>query len=309
MIKTYEIKDYKGYGKCLVITNGVIEAYATLDIGPRIVRFGFIDRCNVCFDEKNTFAPKTDAEFEKYYYKNAVWNNYGGHRLWVSPEYYPQTYFPANDPVEYELTATGAIFTQVPQTQNGVALSIELKMDPDDANMQVIHNVKNISNHPMEFAPWSITVCARDGIEIIPLNTNDTGYLNNKIIAVWPYTDMQDERVFWCNRYVTIHQKNIDCALKLGFDNNSGTAYYVVEDTVFRKSYSPDHLHLKYPDGGVSFETYSCKDFTEVETLGELKTVLQGETSTHIESWSLINKPCELNERDEKSIDEFIEKL
>ena len=40
MVSTTIIESFKDYGKCLCISNGVIEAYVTIDIGPRIIRFG-----------------------------------------------------------------------------------------------------------------------------------------------------------------------------------------------------------------------------------------------------------------------------
>ena len=32
---------YSHYGRCCVISNGKVEVYVTLDVGPRIIRYGF----------------------------------------------------------------------------------------------------------------------------------------------------------------------------------------------------------------------------------------------------------------------------
>ena len=64
MIKT-ELKDYLDYGKVLCLTNGVIEAYVTIDVGPRIIRFGFVGGQNIMCDNRAAGTPKDDAEFEK----------------------------------------------------------------------------------------------------------------------------------------------------------------------------------------------------------------------------------------------------
>ena len=44
MVNVNIIENYKDYGKVVAITNGVIEAYVTVDIGPRIIRFGYVQR-------------------------------------------------------------------------------------------------------------------------------------------------------------------------------------------------------------------------------------------------------------------------
>ena len=44
---TKEIIEFKNYGKCVKISNGIIEAVATVDLGPRIVFFGFIPAISI----------------------------------------------------------------------------------------------------------------------------------------------------------------------------------------------------------------------------------------------------------------------
>ena len=40
MVKINRIENYKDYGRCVEITNGVISALVTTEIGPRIISFG-----------------------------------------------------------------------------------------------------------------------------------------------------------------------------------------------------------------------------------------------------------------------------
>ena len=44
-----EIKEleFENYGNCLSVSNGMIEAVVTIDVGPRIIYFGFIGGENV----------------------------------------------------------------------------------------------------------------------------------------------------------------------------------------------------------------------------------------------------------------------
>ena len=310
MIKKTEIASYKEYGKVLCITNDVIEAYITLDVGPRIIKFGHVNGQNFMRDDRNAFDPMDDKEFTDYFGEGKKWENLGGHRIWTSPESYPETYAPDLDPVEYKLTENGAVFTPAPEIPNGIVKQLEIRMDNDDANMQVIMRVTNISPTDKEYAVWGLTVSERTGTVIIPMNTNDTGLLANRIVSVWPYTDMSDSRIYWGSKYVTVKQDtNAKNPLKLGFDLNCGSVYYVLNDEIFCKRYDTKHPTAAYPDGGCSFETYTNKEFIEIESLGELKTVKPGETSELIESWSLQSKPCDVDFRNDDSISELLNKI
>ena len=75
----------------------------------------------------------------------------------MAPESYPETYTPDDEKVEYTVTKDGAIFTKANDALVGTATQIEIKMDPDDTNVEVIMTVKNIGDAPKEFAVWSLS--------------------------------------------------------------------------------------------------------------------------------------------------------
>lgn len=309
MIKT-EIKNYLNYGKVLAVSNGVIEAYVTIDVGPRIIRFGFADGQNIMCDNRDVMAPKDDKEFCDFFGEGKKWEILGGHRIWTSPESYPHSYYPDLDPVKYEITPCGAIFTPNAEVENGMQKCLEIKMDPDDANMHVTMRVTNIADAPKEFSIWGLTVSACHGTLIVPMNDNDTGLLHNRSISVWPYTNLADSRVHFGKRYVTLRQDiNVQQSFKLGFDLNNAEAYYCLGDDVFRKSYETYHSTEKYPDNGCSFETYTNSGFIEVESLSPLKKVASGETVSLTEHWSMHKKPCDVEWGNDDSIDEMLSKL
>lgn len=309
MIKT-EVKNYLNYGKVLAISNDVIEVYVTIDVGPRIIRYGYIGGQNVMCDNRNAGAPKDDQEFENFFGKGKKWEILGGHRIWTSPESYPNSYYPDLEPVKYEITKTGAIFTPNAETENGVQKQLVVNIDPDDTNVYVTMNVTNIANESQEFSIWGLTVSAVGGTLIIPMNDNDTGLLANRNISVWPYTNLADSRLHFGNRYVTLHQDpNVDQALKLGFDLNDAEVFYCLGNDIFRKKYETFHTREKYPDNNCSFETYTCNTFLEIESLSPLKKVKSNETVSLTEHWSLHQKPCEVDFNDDKSIDNLLIKL
>ncbi len=309
MIKT-EVKNYLDYGNVLSISNGVIEAYITIDVGPRIIRFGFTGGQNIMCDNRSVMPPKSDADFQSFFGKDKSWEILGGHRIWTSPESYPHSYYPDLDTVKYELTDTGAIFTPNPELENGMQKQMEIKMDPDDANMQVIMRVTNIAKNPLKFSIWGLTVSATNGTLIIPMNDNDTGLLHNRNISVWPYTNLADSRLHFGKKYVTLRQDiNIVQSFKLGFGLNDAQAFYCLGDDIFRKAYETHHNTEDYPDNGCSFETYTNNGFIEVESLSPLNTVNPGDTVSLTEHWSMHKKPCDVEFNNDNSIDEMLAKL
>lgn len=310
MVTVKEIESFLDYGKCVSISNGVIEALVTVDIGPRIISFGFSGGQNFMCDERKRLGFKQDSAYTEFFGEGRKWENLGGHRIWLSPESYPETYLPDDRPVKYEVTDCGAIFTPLEDTEVGVAKTLEVKMDPDDTNMQVKMQVKNISDKAKDFAIWALSVCTEGGTLIVPMNTNDTGLLPNRVVSVWPYTDMSNDRIYWGRKYVTVRQDNTATEpIKLGFDLNCGTAYYVLGDEILCKKYNTNHPDGVYPDGGCSFETYTNNCMLEFETLGELKTVAPGEICEHSEMWCLCHKPCEVDLKNDSSIDNLLSKI
>lgn len=304
---TKEVIKYNEFGNCLKISNGISEVLVTIDFGPRIIRYGFVNGENVLCDTlyKNE-VPLSGKAFDEFYYKDACWYNYGGHRLWTSPESLPETYYPDKDAVSYKTTDLGAVFTPPAQNENGLQHSIDIHYQ--GADLVVSHKVINIGKEDKKFAVWALSVSALNGVEIIPFNTNDTGLLHNRQISIWPYTDLRDERIYLGHKYATITQKDLPTNLKLGFNLNKGVVYYVVNNTTFSVNFEANS-NGTYPDNNVCFETYSCKDFTEIETLSELKTVKSGEYIVHNEKWSLFKTPCEFDAKNDDSIDNFINNL
>ena len=126
MVEISEVK-YGEWGNCIRLSDGVNELFATLDFGPRIIRFSAIGKDNMFFEDKddNFNAESMKEESGKYYGTDkGVWHIRGGHRLWVSPEYVSPTYYPDNAPVSYEQIETGIILTPPPQKENGLQFSI-----------------------------------------------------------------------------------------------------------------------------------------------------------------------------------------
>ena len=84
---------YGGWANCLRLFNRDVELVLTTDVGPRVIRYGFIGGQNV-FKE---FAEQMGRCGE------AAWQPRGGHRIWMAPEIVPDTYAPDNVAVRVTL--------------------------------------------------------------------------------------------------------------------------------------------------------------------------------------------------------------
>lgn len=290
--------NYKDLGKCLKITNNIIELYVTLEFGPRIIHYSYLNRENILNDR----SPLTMQA------GNETWIMIGGHRLWHSPEQNPRTYMPDNDAVNYEIVGNCVKIIQKEEKWSQLQKVIELVLDPFTTEVKLIHKIINKNAWDVEFAAWGITVMRNNGVEIIPLAKNDTGYLPNSSISLWPYTKMNDPRVYWGENFILLKQdKTILQPFKIGITNYNGWVGYHFKDLLFIKKFTVIE-NGKYPDHGVFFETYTNQDIIELETLSELKRIAPNEVLTHEEQWTL-HKDIEFPSYNEDVIAKIINNL
>lgn len=304
-ITVKKINEYLNFGSCLEISNGDVELLVTLDIGPRIIRYGMVGGTNVMYNDVDRELVDDSESFSKTFYPGAKWQLFGGHRLWVAPEKFPNTYYPDCNPVNCHILENGAIFIPNEQVENGVQLKIKAVMS-EDGKVEVTHYVTNISNNEKALSPWAISVLNKGGLEIIPQNTLNTGLLPNRRVIMWPYSNMADSRVYFGKKYITLKQDpEATTAFKLGLDNLSGYALYAIMDSVFVKKYIHD-TQACYEDFGSSFETYTDGNILEMETLGVKSVLKPGETATHIEKWAVFENTGTPEYNDEEQIDAFV---
>ncbi len=294
-IQVKEIK-YGDYGKCLEISNGKIEVVATLDMGPRIVRYGFPGK-------ENMFCNNLEPVYEK-----TGWKIQGGHRLWISPEHDILTYAPDNDPIEYKEIPGGAVLFGNPEEISGVTKEIVIALEEEGTNVAIKHLITNDNLWPVDFAAWSISVMGTGGKEVVPVNKVDTGLLGNCSMSLWPYTKLNDDRVNWGNKYITLKQDvNCEGPFKFGITNPLGWAAYFKDNMMFVKKFQYiDDESAVYPDGGMNYETYTCDFMLEMESLSPVYRVESGESVSHLEVWSLVDD-VEAPGDDDESIDAVFE--
>ena len=271
---------YGGWENCLRITSGIVDLIVTTDVGPRIIRYGFIGRENVMCEVESTLGLTGGDE----------WRIYGGHRLWHSPESRTRTYVPDNKPVAWEETPDGIKTMQDVEVISNIKKEMEVSLEPGSSRVRINHRLTNKGVWPLELSVWSISAMAAGGKEVIPQSRQDTGLLPNRVISLWPYTSLNDSRVRWGDKYIILqHDTAIKHPFKIGIPNNAGWAAYFNNEQLFIKYYK-HKMNAPYPDFGVSYETYANDFMLEMETLSPLTVVKPDASIEHMETWKLFDE-------------------
>ncbi|RXZ84067.1 hypothetical protein EBB07_02970 [Paenibacillaceae bacterium] len=274
------------WGRCVKMSNGLVELAATLDFGPRIIHCSTAGGSNLFFEDKEDKAKQGGDHFKPV--GGGDWHMYGGHRLWTSPERVPRTTYPDNEPVQWEQLGEDTIILRSATEQwNQVRKEIEIRLEADSADVQVTHRITNEGPWPVSFAVWALSVMGAGGKAYVPQISPDTALLPNRVLSLWPYTRMNDKRVVWGDRLITVNQEQDAHPFKFGLTNDAGWTAYAHHGDVFLKFYKPV-AGGTYPDYGVNFELYTNDLFLELETLGEYRQVESGETAAHQETWRLV---------------------
>ena len=296
MSVNYKECDYKNYGKCAWLDNGRIKLIATVDVGPRIVFFGASNGANMLFED-------IDRNFYEINNGYGVWYAYGGHRIWSAPEVMPETYLPDNTRIE-AFFDNGVLTLRPAMTKFDKQFEIVVTMGEE--NSVVIENrITNCSDKPAEYAPWSVTGLAAGGTEVIPLCRDDNGFLPNRTMALWSYSDIRDERFELHNNYALLKQDSRKKhPFKAGFNVTDKNILYIKDSQMLKVSFE-DYKQIVYPDFCCNFETYTNDLFLECEILGELKTYQPGETASVREVWEI----SDIGVSPEKFIEEFVSKI
>lgn len=297
--------DFKNYGKCVEISNDIVKVLVTVDVGPRIISYSFLDGENMLLEDLERSVGRKE-EIIKETYGGDAWYIYGGHRLWTAPEVFPRTYYPDNDPVAWEKIDGGVRFTPPEQKHNLLQFETDVLLAEDSSEVTINHRITNKSPWEIKFAPWALTVLSKGGLEVVPIPKKPTGLLSNGSVGLWPYGLMNDKRVYWGANYITLQQDpDFEKNMKFGLYNEHGLALYFNHGDLFIKKY-PVEEGGEYPDGGMTFETYTSNKILEMETLAPLKLTMPGETRYHSETWRLEKEENPGN--DEAKIEEIVNK-
>ncbi len=118
--------NYRGWANSYRLSNDVIDLVVTTDVGPRIIRCGFVNDENE-FKEFPDQVGRTGGD---------EWRIYGGHRFWHAPEDPHRTYFPDNSTVACEQVGDLLRLIQPVEPTTGIQKEIDILLSPDSARVR-----------------------------------------------------------------------------------------------------------------------------------------------------------------------------
>jgi hypothetical protein len=270
---------FGGWPNCVRLTNGKIDLVATTDVGPRILRFGFVDDQNF-FHLIPEHAGKTGGN---------IYRMFGGHRLWIAPEQIPLSYYPDNFPIDCSFHEKTLKLSQRESTTKLVK-QLEITLSHDKSEARVLHRFINEGSSSIVLAPWGLSLMAAGSRGIVPqepYGEGDDFLLPARSMAMWQYTVMNDPRWIWGDRYIQAkHDPKYTSEQKIGVLNKQRWMACYLNKQVLIKKFPYDPA-ATYPDCNSNNEVYINGHFLEIETLGPLRNLAPGETIEHTEHWLL----------------------
>ena len=295
---TVERIEYAGWPNCYRVSNGEVELVVTADVGPRIIRYGYVGGQNLFVELEEDLGRTGDEN----------WRLYGGSRLWVAPEDAVYSYGADNDPVEIEVSARGLSAQAPVEKGTGVQKRIEVELSDEGTQARVRYVLANRTIWPLRIATWVLTMMNRGGIGITtlpPRGTHPEVLAPTNPLIVFAFTNMSDPRWTWMEKYVALRQDpaNSDPE-KIGLFNPRTRGAYLLNGELFVKKFEAE-AGEEYPDMGSSFEAFTNERFLELETLGPMRVLRPGESVDHLEVWSL-HRPVQVERWDDAGLDRAI---
>lgn len=276
---TIEKIPYAGWPNCYRLTNGEVELITTSDIGPRIIRCGFVGSQNLFLEVADQLGGSGESK----------WLMRGGHRLWVAPEVIPETYALDNAPVQVKVGKNSITLLQPVEPETLLQKEITVELAATGA-VTVTHRLENTGSQSRRLAPWVLSQMAPGGVAITtfpPRAGHDVMLQPTNPLVMWGYTYFTDKRYTFLNHYLLLRfDSSNPYPQKVGLFNEHTVCAYLLNGELFIKQ-THAKPKIPYPDFGTSAQLFVNGEFLELETLGPLVDLPPGRSVTHVERWSL----------------------
>ncbi len=146
---------FAGWKRNLRIQGPTTELVITLDVGPRILRYGFHHDRNVFVEMESQLGGSDEND----------WMIRGGHRFWTAPEG-DHSYALDNVPVTWKKIGETAVeIIQPAHKTYGFQKTLRVEMLEGEL-VRVTHLMTNASGQPLDITPWALSVMAPGGVAL-----------------------------------------------------------------------------------------------------------------------------------------------
>ncbi len=297
---------YHGWRDCARISNGLVEAIVVPQIG-RILAFQFVGHpeSSPIFTNPDLLG-KTGADV-----KAGDWANFGGDKLWPSPQsdwpqYIGHTWPPPPEfdgvPQRLEIVPGGVRLIVPLSAEFGADASRTITLRPGEARLSIAQTIRRTAAPTgkgglLPLGLWSVTQTRGDGTIYLPLNPKSRfplGFVTFDNDSR-PVLNPGKLPLGWTrSRALLMGQRDAKTSTKLGADNSSGWIASLYGGTILFSEHFLAHPGQSYPDGGCSAEVYAnsgATAYVELELLGPLQSLPVGEQMTYDIAWDLHRLP------------------
>lgn len=263
---------YKGYGRCLRVVNNVVEIIVTIEYGPRIIKYGYVNG-------KNHFAENIE---------NKISTSYGDYYIIGGHRFCDELCIPDNKKVDYELIPGGVRLIQNIERWTQVQKNIEIIFEGDSSRVKIIHKQVSLNAFDVKFFVCGVTTMRKGGLGIIPIEKFKSDAVPNKSFVFWPYSNIKDPRVYFGEKFILMKvSENITEDFKIGFNSSLNYALHYNENELFVKYLVRDNKNENYPNMGCVYEYFISKDYMEIQSNSPICNVETNKFVEHIEIWEL----------------------
>ena len=246
--------------------------------GPRIVRVGLTG------STRNLLAETPDAGWETPYGRYEL---VGGHRLWFAPEDPDRVAVPDGEGLALEARPGGLRLTGRAEPATGLVRSMTIQLVHRTAALEVRHALRNVSERPLELAPWAITQLPLGGRVLLPQVKAAPGHhvRPNRSLVLWPYSSWEDPRFRPLDGLLTLDAQS-GASFKFGSFAEAGWVAYLNDGLALVRRFVPEPGRA-HPDLGCNVEVFVGRQYLELEVLGPLAVLEPGGTVALTETWSI----------------------
>ncbi len=274
-----EIRSHPVHGRILWISDGTVDVAGALDFGVRIVHLSAAGKENLLYVQP--------ADLSDGLATPEGWRIHGGHRFWGAPES-ERSYYPDNDPVEYEELPNGFLLRQKtdPWTQTEKTLAVTLT---GNGSVEVVHTLTYVGEEELTAAAWGVTTLRGGGSACSPFPRCESGseFQVNRTLALWGATSLADQRLTFSGDEILARHDGSSAYFKMGIYNARGCIRMENLGQELRIGFAVHPLEAYAADRGCNAELFMDPNVMELETLGVTKTLKKGESVSHTEYWKV----------------------
>ncbi len=275
------MSDFYGYPTRRLSSDSLELEYLST-AGPRIVRLSYNGSPNLFAEVPEISIPTPYGDYQYL----------GGHRLWHAPESMPRSYVPDGSGLAMTDVPRGVTLEGPTEHATGIRKRIEIRLDRSHPRVELTHTLVNEGLWEVELAAWALTMFRLGGTAILPSRRGGSlaeDLLPDRHYSLWPYSRLEDQRLFWDNDFILVKAKPGLPPFKIGTLSPLGWSAYWIDGVLFRKSFDANAADL-HPDHDCNAEIYCDSHFIELESLGPLVRISPGGAAVLRETWELYDR-------------------